>query len=254
MSPHATIAAAATTITPGSFYGMLAEQDRLQLRRRGILQMYRRGTQLMLEGAPSPDPTVLIRGWAKSSAAAAHKAITMLHLYGPGDLLGGEAAIALEQCCPETVTAVGSCLSLTLPGAWFADLLSANRNLSAAFENAMLQRVQAAEERLKSRFCPVSERLVHLLVDLADRFGVRAPDGITIPIELPQEELADMIGASRSAVARTLKALRACGMVHTGYRRITIAGDSLARHADGPGTQIPAPRRAAERMPDRQDP
>jgi CRP/FNR family transcriptional regulator, cyclic AMP receptor protein len=227
MPPHATIAAAATTITPDSFYGMLTEQDQLRLRRQGIVQMHRPGTQLMLQGAPLPGPAILIRGWARSFAPAAHKAMTVLHLYGPGDLLGGETAIALEQHYPETVTAVGSCLSLTLPGPWFAELISANRNLGTAFENAMLQRVRDTEERLKSRFFPVSERLVHLLADLADRFGVRAPDGITIPIELPQDELADLIGASRSPVARTLKDLRARGMIHTGYRRITITGDLL---------------------------
>jgi CRP/FNR family transcriptional regulator, cyclic AMP receptor protein len=228
MSPHPTIAAAAKTIRAGSFYEMLAEQDRARLRRQGTMRMHRPGAQLMAEGDPAPSPAVLIRGWAKSSAAVAPGAKKVLYLYGPGDIFGSEAAFSPEQRCAETVTAAVPCVSLTLPGALFAELLSANRGVAAAFHDVMLQRARVADGQAKSRFCPASERLVHLLLDLADRDGVGAPDGITIPVQLPQEELADMIGASRSAVARTLKTLRARGMVHTGYRRITITASLAA--------------------------
>lgn len=57
--------------------------------------------------------------------------------------------------------------------------------------------------------------------------------------------------------SRILAFVNACGAIEEDRQRFVTAWRllSLAQHTDGPGTQqIPAPRRAAERMPNRQDP
>jgi CRP/FNR family cyclic AMP-dependent transcriptional regulator len=221
MPPQATIAGAVKTVAARSFYGMLAEADRAQLHSWGIVQTCVPGSELMLEGDPAASVTILGRGWAKSAFTAAAGTEVVLRIYGPGDLFGSEA-ILQGQRYPETVTALVPCRFLTLPGFSFAELLLENRDIASTFRQVMGWRALAAEEQLKSRFRSPSGRLARVLLDLAARHGVEAPDGITIPVELSQEELAGLIGVSRSTAARVLRNLRLRGIVHTGYRRITV--------------------------------
>ncbi len=90
------------------------------------------------------------------------------------------------------------------PGSRFAGLLSGSSNLASAFRHATGGRIQAAGEQATSVFRPPAGRLVRVLLDLAGRHGVQAPDGITIPVGLSQAELAGMIGVSRSATGPVL--------------------------------------------------
>jgi CRP-like cAMP-binding protein len=69
---------------------------------------------------------------------------------------------------------------------------------------------------------PPGVRLARLLRDLADRAGTETPDGISIPLDLSQEDLASLLGTSRSTVARMLHTLQERGLIRTGYRNVTI--------------------------------
>ena len=93
----------------------------------------------------------------------------------------------------------------------------------------MLKRAQAADEQIKLRYAPSDVRLARALMDLADRAGTEAPDGITIPVDLPQDDLASLLGTSRSTVARTLHSLRERDLIRAGYRSITITDPERLR-------------------------
>jgi CRP/FNR family transcriptional regulator, cyclic AMP receptor protein len=93
----------------------------------------------------------------------------------------------------------------------------------------MLRRALAADEQMKLRHAPADVRLARVLVDLADRADGQAPDGINVPVELPQEDLASLISSSRSTVARTLRSLRRQSLIRTGYRSITITAPQQLR-------------------------
>jgi CRP/FNR family transcriptional regulator, cyclic AMP receptor protein len=221
MPRQATIASAASAIGENSFYGMLTEADRAQLLKRGATQLCARKSVLMREDDRATNVTILLRGWVRSAFTAATGANVAQRIYGPGELFGSEAIFS-DQNCTETVTALAPCLTLGLSGGLFNELILKNSNIADKFHHVMGQRAQAAEDQAKLRFCPPSERLARILLDLADRHGVQAPDGITIPIEVPQEDLAGIIGVSRSTAARVLRCLRDRQVVNTGYRRTTI--------------------------------
>ena len=53
-------------------------------------------------------------------------------------------------------------------------------------------------------FSDVPGRVAKALLDLADRFGRPTADGILVPHELTQEELAQLVGASRETVNKAL--------------------------------------------------
>ena len=217
---QATIASAAKTISASSFYGMLTEPERTQLHGSAVMRRCAKRSRMV---TPAASVKILLSGWAKSTSSTSKRTEVVLSIYGPGDLVGCDTLIPHDQSHPETVTALAPCIFLTLPFDCFSSLLDRSRNMAASFRRIMELRVLAAEEQKKLRVCPPAEQLAHVLLSLANQHGVQAPDGITIPVELSQEELAGMMGVSRSTVARGLKELREEKILNTGYRRITIA-------------------------------
>ena len=65
-------------------------------------------------------------------------------------------------------------------------------------------------------------RIARLLVELAERYGEESNGSIRIHLPLSQEELAGWAGASREAVVKALRKLRARGWIETGRREIRV--------------------------------
>lgn len=69
----------------------------------------------------------------------------------------------------------------------------------------------------------VSARLAHLLIKLADEFGVPQPDGgLFIDYPLSHQRLADMMGSNRVTVTRQLSELQKAGALEIQRRSITL--------------------------------
>ncbi len=71
-------------------------------------------------------------------------------------------------------------------------------------------------------FHDVTYRLAKRLLDLADRHGQSVDQGIFIDLHLPQEELGQMVGATREAVGRQLSAWKKNAWIGVSYGKITI--------------------------------
>ena len=65
-------------------------------------------------------------------------------------------------------------------------------------------------------------RLALTLVDLASTFGAKESDGIRIQLPITHENLAEMVGASRERVSKTMAALMAEGLVSYRRRAVTV--------------------------------
>lgn len=68
----------------------------------------------------------------------------------------------------------------------------------------------------------VRHRLAHLLVSLSDMYGVKCEDGIQIRYPFTQEDLANMICATRQWVSMTFRKFQQEGIVRVAKRRLVI--------------------------------
>lgn len=82
----------------------------------------------------------------------------------------------------------------------------------------------------------VDSRLLHLLWQLADRWGRVTPRGVVLPLRLTHELLADLVAAQRPSVTLSLSQLERQGMISRDEGQLVLIGrsPSLAPELDAP--------------------
>lgn len=71
-------------------------------------------------------------------------------------------------------------------------------------------------------FKPVISRVAYILLNLAQKFGVKDKHGIRINIKLTHEEIASMIGATRESTTKSLNELKKLGIIQVEKKKIVI--------------------------------
>jgi CRP/FNR family cyclic AMP-dependent transcriptional regulator len=81
-------------------------------------------------------------------------------------------------------------------------------------------------------FSDVPGRVAKALLDLANRFGRTADDGVHVHHDLTQEELAQLVGASRETVNKALADFASRGWLRLEPRSVVIMDvERLSRRA-----------------------
>jgi CRP-like cAMP-binding protein len=89
--------------------------------------------------------------------------------------------------------------------------------------NALARRLRRTNETLADLvFSDVPGRVAKALLDLSTRFGRPADDGILVAHELTQEELAQLVGASRETVNKALADFATRGWLRLEARAVVL--------------------------------
>jgi CRP-like cAMP-binding protein/DNA-binding CsgD family transcriptional regulator len=215
-------------IASSTFYGMLGDAQRQRLHARGAQRSYKQGYIMTAQGQSADRVIVVMRGFAAASCTVGDGTKVLLRLYVPGDVIGVEA-IPGQDGLPDSVLALANASVLVIPAAQFTELLE-TAEVARAFALAMGQRVRDTDELARIRLAPAKARLAPLLLHFAQRTGSAGDaNGLTIPVELPQDKLAMWTAASRATVTRALGDLRRREAIRTGYREITITSPARLR-------------------------
>jgi CRP-like cAMP-binding protein len=129
-----------------------------------------------------------------------------------------------------TVTTAGPVIARVIGRGEFMGLLNRDPDLSAAIARSVVDKVRTAtSRRIDFAGCDVTTRFARVLLDLANRYGKQVPEGRRICCPLTQTELATLAGAAEPTVQRTLRQLKAEGIVAIGYRETTVLDMDLLR-------------------------
>jgi CRP/FNR family transcriptional regulator, cyclic AMP receptor protein len=98
---------------------------------------------------------------------------------------------------------------------------------------ALAQRLRRTNDVLADLvFSDVPSRVAKALLGLADRFGQPTAEGIHVAHDLTQEELAQLVGASRETVNKALADFSARGWLRIESRAVVILdAEGLSRRA-----------------------
>jgi len=181
------------------------------------------------ELAPDPEPSVVLltAGWCLGVRSLPDGSRTVVAVCGPGEVAGIER-LTVRSSLPglPAWVAAGDGAAVRLPVDALRDAIEWSDAARAELELAVADGTAWLEQLLLERLLPPAERLRRILVRLAGRLG--RPPSRTLEVPLTQGELADLIGATRETVNRSLRRLASEGVVELREGRAMVHGPAPA--------------------------
>jgi CRP/FNR family transcriptional regulator, cyclic AMP receptor protein len=220
-------------VTAEGFLAALSPEESDALRAVAVQRAYGPKVTLIHQADEGGPVIVLLAGLVKIAVTTHLGREAIVAVRGPGDLVGELAAID-EDPRSTTVTTLEPVEALVVPRSDFAALLEQHPRIALVILRTVARRLRYANiQQAQFGTHDVVGRLAHRLVELCERFGTQAQDGIEVALPFSQEDLASWIGDSREAVSKAFQTLRSLRIVETGRRRVTVRDlDALRRHAE----------------------
>ena len=176
---------------------------------------------------------IIISGKVKIALPSAEGENVLVALLSTGDFFG---ELSLFDGEPRSATSIAaeSTDILTLDQADLFEYLMGNPMAAKEIFAELSMRLRRTDELLSdAAFCDLSTRLSKRILDLAERYGQSSEGGETkINLRLRQQDLADMVGATRESVNKMLKTYKLKGLIklEKGYVSI-LDREALERRA-----------------------
>jgi len=182
----------------------------------------RRGEILFNEGDDGDQLYVVIEGKIKLGLTSPDGRENLLAILGPGQMFG-ELSFFDPGPRSATATAVTDAELKSLGHAVLSPVLVTHPGVAQALLNQLAGRLRRTNEVVGDLvFSDVPGRVAKALLDLASRFGRRADDGVHVNHDLTQEELAQLVGASRETVNKALADFASRGWLRLEPRSVVI--------------------------------
>ncbi|HEY7075906.1 MAG TPA: Crp/Fnr family transcriptional regulator [Solirubrobacteraceae bacterium] len=201
------------------------------LREHGTVRRFRRGEALFSEGDIADRVFLLESGWVIVRSAVVDGDDVVLGLRGPGEVLG-ELSVLDGKPRSATAIAIADLEAIITPADHLTRTLAGDPAANHELLVVIADRLREADRRrLEFATKDTLGRIATRLLELADRFGEPADDGLHIDLPLHQEDLASWCGASRESTVRAMRTLRRLGIVTTGRRAVVIHDEAGLRKA-----------------------
>lgn len=163
-----------------------------------------RGEVLFREGQRGDRLYVITAGKIKLGRTSSDGRENLLSIQGPGEMFG---ELSLFDPGPRTATATAVAESelIGLGNDQLYEFLNQRPGVSISLLAALARRLRRTNDSLSDLvFTDVPGRVAKALLDLASRFGRITDEGTLVAHDLTQEELAQLVGASRETVNKAL--------------------------------------------------
>lgn len=181
-----------------------------------------RGRALFKEGDPGDRLYVIGSGKMKLGRRSADGRENLLAVLGPGEMFG-ELSLFDPGPRTATATAVAEARLYELSHVELIHWLERYPSMATHLLEALARRLRRTNETLADLvFSDVPGRVAKALLDLSSRFGEPVEDGLRVAHDLTQEELAQLVGASRETVNKALADFTARGWVRREGRAVVL--------------------------------
>jgi CRP/FNR family transcriptional regulator len=187
----------------------LLSQDLQGLQDVKLSSIHPRGDILFAEGQPAHGVFLLSSGRVKISVASAEGKTMILRVARPGDLLGVNAVLQ-DRPFEATAQAIDRCRIDFIPRSDFVKLMDKSKTARVGVSMALCSELSESLERTRSLLLSQStaEKLARFLLKWCEDFGEPINNEIRLNHGLTQEEIAQMICASRETVSRLFAELK----------------------------------------------
>jgi CRP-like cAMP-binding protein len=163
----------------------------------------------------------------------------LVGLTGRGGVVGQDVAFAHVNGAPPKrrsfVDAHEETVAYAVKADVVAELIRELPALAVGLGGVEVERRRKVEQRLPVLLRgPAAARLAHVLLELAEGFGVRDSRGVILNVRLTHRDLGAMVGITRETASFALLELRAQRLLETeGKRLVLLDPAALAARASG---------------------
>jgi CRP/FNR family transcriptional regulator len=208
------------------------------LEEAGFSKTCTKGETLFLEGAAARGLYLLASGRAKVSLCSADGRKVIMRIAGRESILGLYAALTGRDY-EATAEMLETGRVIFVPRRDLLELIARHpwfgRSMVDVFSHHFSELVEHARMTMLSE--SAVERLARLIVKWGEEFGERTNGGIRLKVLLTQEEIAQIIGASRETVTRLFSSLKRKEIIHVNGGGMLIRNSAalaaLAQLPDG---------------------
>lgn len=220
---------AAVTWPVASLLGRLSESARPALLELGTAVTFRRGKQILRQGASGTHAYLLLAGCVKVTGNDGGREPLLAVRVG-GDLVG-EMAVLSGKTRSATVSTCAVTAVRVIPGAELRTFFLSYPDAALELACMISERLRWANER-RVAFAALDARmrLIRALVAVAETYGRDTAEGRDLGVSLTQEEIASLAGVRLPTAEKILRALQSAGAVQLGYRKIVVT-DLASLHA-----------------------
>jgi CRP/FNR family transcriptional regulator len=167
---------------------------------------------LFVEGQPAHGVMVIVSGQVKLSTASADGRTIIVHIAGPGEVLGLSATVAGRPCELTAETLEPSRIKI-IPGESFKQWLRAHPEMAFRIAQELADEYNHTCQQLRTMLLShtATQRLARTLLQLVRNAG--PGNQARVPLSLTHQQMAELIGASRETVTRLLASFRHKGVI-----------------------------------------
>lgn len=156
---------------------------------------------------------------------------TIISIVGPGEVLG-ETALFQEQDLTFSAVAIENARLCGFDRRNLEMIIERNPGFAVKIISHLARKLNTTMQQVsESSGASVKERLLRLLVRLANEHGKMTSHMTIIELNITQQEMGNMIGASRVKVSQVLRELRDAGVVGHNSKYYTIKTDFCIKNA-----------------------
>ncbi|KRE60835.1 Crp/Fnr family transcriptional regulator [Nostocoides sp. Soil756] len=181
-----------------------------------------RGDVLFHEGDQGDRLYVIAEGKIKLGRTSSDGRENLLAILGPGEMFG-ELSLFDPGPRTATATAVAETQLVSMGHEQLKEFLAQRPGVALTLLSALARRLRRTNDVLADLvFTDVPGRVAKALLDLAGRFGRPVDEGVMVAHDLTQEELAQLVGASRETVNKALADFASRGWLRLEARAVLL--------------------------------
>ncbi len=201
----------------------LSEADLKLVNDMSIEKHYPKNAVIITEAEVGDSLYAIVSGRVKVFIGDEEGREIILKMLGPGDVFG-EMSLIDRQPRSASVSTLEPCVFKVLSHSSFEVCLEQAPRIAIGVMNSLARRLRDADRKISTlALMDVYGRVAHTLLELA----VHSNGKLLVGQKLSQQDIANMVGASREMVNRILKDLSERGYITVESKSITIHNERL---------------------------
>ena len=214
-------------------FASLKPTDLDNLARITKVNKYKKGDSIFHQADPGSTLYIIASGQVKITVISPEGDEIILAILTDGDFFGELSLLDQHPRSANVVTMMDT-QAIVLHQHDLLNFLSTHPELAIDIMAELSRRLREANTALEDAvFLNLPTRLAKRLLELGQKHGVKTDRGIELGLHLTQQDLADMVGASRVAVNKQLKMFKIKGLIDAYKRQLIITRpEELGKYTD----------------------